>query len=208
VVWGKSRWGRDLHRPAGAYRLPADVQALPLTLKRAHLYPRSPRLFGEAVQEYRNSCAPCEAAAANMPEYLPQRMMFQQYKLAPAPRHPLASVYSVLEAARGDRSGTRMVVARVATPPSVMAPEDFMAAKIWNRLPASYEMPYQDYVARGISKRDRVRPPVEHEQFAAAPALVEQQAALERAKAKSRALQEAATARGGFRRIVSEGWAK
>ena len=47
--WGNSGWGRDQHMPAGQYRLPADVEALSLTLKRSHLYPRSPGLIGQAI---------------------------------------------------------------------------------------------------------------------------------------------------------------
>ena len=53
--------------PAGQYRLPADVQALSLTLKRSHLYPRSPGLMGQAIEQYQAACTSCEAAMAGMP---------------------------------------------------------------------------------------------------------------------------------------------
>jgi hypothetical protein len=201
--WGNSGWGRDQGFPAGQYRLPADVEALSLTLKRSHLYPRSPELVGQAIEQYQASCAPCEAAAANMPEYLPQRMAFQQYKLGPAPRNPLSSVYSALNAARP--SGSRAVVARVTGVNPLMQLQSTQAAQYWNRLPTDYTLPYQDFVSRGIPRQQRFAPPAAYESTPVAGQVAAQQAAIYRAHNREAALAQVMYAQSGAREIISNG---
>jgi hypothetical protein len=201
--WGNSGWGRDQGFPAGQYRLPADVEALSLTLKRSHLYPRSPELVGQAIEQYQASCAPCEAAAANMPEYLPQRMVFQQYKLGPAPRNPLSSVYSALNAARP--SGSRAVVARVTGVNPLMNLQQNAAAEYWNRLPTDYTLPYQDFVSRGIPRQQRSGPPAAYAETPVAGQVATQQAAINKAHNREAALAEVMYAQSGAREIISNG---
>lgn len=198
MTWGKSGWGRDTHRPAGQWRVPAEMQTLPLTLKRSQLYPRSPALFAQGISDY-------QAAQGQPPvEYLPQRMVNQQYKLSPAPRHPLASVYSVMAAA-SNGSGSRAVVARLAAHPAQMSLEDASAAVFQNSFPTDYTPPYQQFVSRGLPRQDRVAIPQEYNETPVASQVAEQQAAVNRAHGRERALAEVTMARAGAQGVISRG---
>jgi len=192
MTWGSSGWGRDMKRPAGQYRLPADVQALPLDLKRSQIYPRSPGVVGRAISDYQDACrqagVPCVAAAADMPTYLPQRMQFQQYKLGPAPRNPLASVYSVMAAAQG--GATRTTLARVAAQPPQMALRDAAAARYMDRLPTDYDLPSQRFVSRGLPRHDKVTIPSEYANTPVAAQVAAQQAAVDRAHAREQQIAQ------------------
>lgn len=207
MTWSSSGWGRDTKRPAGQYRLPADVQALSLDLKRSHLYPRSPGIVGRAISDYQDACrqagVPCVAAAADMPTYLPQRMLFQQHKLGPAPRNPLASVYSVMAAAQG--GATRTTLARVAAQPPQMALQDAAAARYMDRLPTDYDLPSQRFVSRGLPKHDKVTIPPEYTNTPVAAQVAAQQAAAHRAHAREQMLYRVTADRSGVRRIPSGG---
>ena len=198
MTWGKSGWGKDNHRPAGQWRVPAEMQVMPLTLKRAHLYPRAPELFAQGIADN-------QAAQGQQPVlYMPQRMAFQQYKLAPAPRHPLASVYSALSAA-SNGSGSRAVVARLASHPSQMSLEDASAAVFQNSFPTDYTAPYQQFTSRGLPRFDKVTIPSQYNETPVATQVAEQQASINRAHGRERALAEITVARAGARGILGGG---
>jgi hypothetical protein len=198
MTWGKSGWGKDNHRPAGQWRVPVEMQTMPLTLKRAHLYPRNPALVAQGIAEY-------QAAQGQPPvEYLPQRMVNQRYKLSPAPRHPLASVYSVMAAA-SNGSGSRAVVARLAAHPSQMSLEDATAATFQNSLPTDYGQPYQQFTSRGLPRFDKVTIPQEYNETPVASRVADQQEAINKAHARERALSEVASGLAGVRSRFSGG---
>lgn len=60
------------------FATPRAIQRLPLNLQRNALYPRDPERAAAAVQEYRRYMD-----GATMPQLLPQRMAFQQWKTSP-----------------------------------------------------------------------------------------------------------------------------
>jgi hypothetical protein len=173
------------------------MQTMPLTLKRAHLYPRSPQLFAQGIAE--NAAAQGEQPMI----YMPQRMVNQQYKLAPAPRHPLASLYAVMNAS--NVSGSRAVVARVAAQPSQMNLEASQASQFQNNFPQSYGLPYQQFISRGIPRHDKVTVPPEYYGTPVATQVAGQQAAVHRAHGMEKALAEITMARAGARGIVRGG---
>jgi hypothetical protein len=63
--------------------LPLELQRLPFNLKRTALYPRDPKLTGEAIAQFQRNMS-----GEALPTYLPQRMAFQQNKTIDGERRP------------------------------------------------------------------------------------------------------------------------
>jgi hypothetical protein len=112
-IFGGNEWVQS-------WVLPDEIEAVPMRLMRAQLYPGRPELVVQGINEYGQNLANTVAGSYRPPEMFPIRMTQVRHKLAPAPTVPTGPVVSAY-AALHVKSGARGVVARLAAPPAAVA---------------------------------------------------------------------------------------